>query len=744
MTLATMLLATTLAIAGFSGIDLVERPEGLMVWRITPGPLDGNILTSTSLARGDLLISIDGRPATLDAWRFAHAQPAGSTMVLEYREGSPRGWRGVPAPGGTLQTTQVSLSEPDVWTGLLKSGDLPPLDASLEGARTANQGCAAECATALANLGPTARARGEKLLGALAVIPERFRDPGTSALLRAIFRAPQKSEDLVRSSIPPTADWLMAPHRAAARLTGNLAGLPSLALPEAHGTFEIAHSDAAVWYLDFLLNGARSRFAELVTDLDANTPGLRPLVEERLASLLVRGPNAAASMQALRLLPKLPPREAARIIAHLDVVANVDPELAKSEPIGLPEALVGAVEGTILNASEIAELGWVIVGGAGANTYDLGRIAAVFDIGGDDTYRWSPKPGAHRAVVDLAGNDTHLGGDGANALGPGAAIGALAFVDDYAGDDRYAGGSLTFGAVLGVSVLVDRAGNDHYSGGSWSLGAAAGGAATVVDLSGDDRWKGEGMAIGVGGPLGVGAVVDLAGDDRAELGTRPSVYGVAGEHAGFGLGLGLGFRFAAAGGVGAYLDLAGNDTRRSGEFSQGCGYFLGLGILVDASGNDDSSADRYGIGSATHQGIGVALDFGGNDAYLGRTAAHLGGAWDESIAFFLDIAGDDRYAVDELSLGGAANQALAIMIDRAGADHYAGAGATLGAASSNDYHFADTGLGSLALFLDLDGIDAYPTGRANDSVTLSGEVTTAECTGLDSVFIDRTAKPSAE
>jgi hypothetical protein len=246
-------------------------------------------------------------------------------------------------------------------------------------------------------------------------------------------------------------------------------------------------------------------------------------------------------------------------------------------------------------------------------------------------------------------------------------------------------------------------------------------------------------------------VVDVAGNDRTTLGTRPSVYGVEGERRGFGMGFGLGFRLVAAGGVGAYVDLAGDDRRKSGEFSQGCGYYLGLGLLVDRAGNDDVECDRYGLGGSAHQAAGVYLDRAGNDRYLGKTAVHVGGAWDESIGVFIDSAGDDVYAVAGLALGGAANQSIAIAIDRTGADRYEAAMPSLGAGGTNDYHFDDYQVGSLGLFLDLDGVDTYPddrdnargNDRGNDRTIASPEAITAPGTGADGVFIDRTSPPPA-
>ena len=633
---------------------------------------------------------------------------------------------------------------------LLQRADLPPLsasgaasnDASPTLGATADAALGENCNAALALLGPEARARGEKLLQALAKIPERYRDPSTPPLLRAALAHPDRAADMIDRAVPSAEAFRAAPYRAMAELAARLAGEPKLELPPAQGRFQIQHTDACVWFIDFLLNPSRLRHTTEVSAEQAKHPMLRALVERRLDNLRVDGAGAEAERAAMLGLPALTPSEAAQMIAHFDVVPEIAPDLAASERAELPEELKNAVEGEILNASLVPELGWIIVGGPGPNRYDLTRIAGVFDVAGDDHYRWGVESGSHRLVIDLAGNDVHTAP--ADALGPAAAVGGVAVIDDFGGNDRYEGGALTAGAALGLALIVDRAGDDRYQGGAWSLGAAAGGAAILLDLAGNDAWSGEGMALGVGGPSGVGAVVDVAGDDSAQLGTRPSVYGVAGEHAGFGLGFGFGFRLSAAGGVGLFADLAGNDRRTSGEFSQGCGYFLGLGALLDRAGDDLAECDRYGLGGSAHQAAGVFVDRAGNDRYRGRTAAHIGGAWDETLAVFVDDAGDDTYHVDSLSIGAAANQALGIAIDRGGRDRYTAGGATLGAASSNNYHFATTNLASLAFFFDLAGLDEYPTPtRSNDATLATGEDLPAEGAGRDSVFVDRNSQVPA-
>lgn len=612
-----------------------------------------------------------------------------------------------------------------------------PIEAALLAPRTADPAFA----EALAALGPEARKRGDALLAMLAAACDRYAVAGVPPLMRAVFREPAKSEDLLRAAIPQADAWRAAPFRGAADLVARLAGGDPATLPPAHGTFQVGHPDAAIWYLDFLINAARVRHAEHVTVEAARRGGLRPLVVDRLDNLRVTGPDAARQLEALRALPNFDAMKAASMLAHFDVVPAVAADAAQWAAGEIPPELAGAIEGSIVQASQIDELGWVVVGGPGANRYDLGRIAAVFEIGGDDRYDWRHDAAAHRLVVDLAGNDLHAGGD---TLGPAGALGAVAVIDDHAGNDRYEGGALTAGSALGVSAIVDRAGNDRYEGGAWSLGAGAGGASIVVDLAGSDRFRGEGMALGVGGPFAVGAVVDVAGDDRSDLGERASVYGVEGERAGFGMGFGFGFRLSAPGGVGAYIDLSGRDHRRSGEFAQGCGYYFGLGFLFDAEGDDTASCDRYGLGGAAHQAAGVMIDAAGNDSYTAKTAAHLGGSWDETVAIFVDGAGDDSYRCDGLSLGGAAQQALAWFVDRGGNDLYRAGGAAIGGASGNEYHFDALRLGSLGLFCDLAGDDRYPSGTGRDlrnGATLqSGEVATQQLLGLDWVFIDRDAK----
>ena len=80
--LTMALVADAEASRGYLGIDVVVRPEGLMVWRVLPGPLDGTLLDCASVARGDLIVSIDGEAASIESWNAFSARESGSKVRI--------------------------------------------------------------------------------------------------------------------------------------------------------------------------------------------------------------------------------------------------------------------------------------------------------------------------------------------------------------------------------------------------------------------------------------------------------------------------------------------------------------------------------------------------------------------------------------------------------------------------------------------------------------------------------------
>jgi hypothetical protein len=254
------------------------------------------------------------------------------------------------------------------------------------------------------------------------------------------------------------------------------------------------------------------------------------------------------------------------------------------------------------------------------------------------------------------------------------------------------------------------------------VGAAFAGIGAVCDLGGSDLYVSEMFSQGCGGPGGAALLLDATGGDRNRAdGTAPSAYATPTVHCSFSQGVGFGYRAGAVGGVGALVDLAGDDRYEGGEFAQGCGYFLSMGILRDSAGRDLYYGNRYAQGTAAHQAFGALLDDAGDDIYWSMTAAGQGAAWDVSVAVLVDRAGDDRYQADGLSQGAAAMQAIGFLCDRAGRDDYRAAGASQGSADDNRYHWDATQCTSLGVLQDRDGPNRFNAGRADGERRMTGD-----------------------
>lgn len=390
--------------------------------------------------------------------------------------------------------------------------------------------------------------------------------------------------------------------------------------------------------------------------------------------------------------------------------------------------------------------GPVVVSGAGGARHRAKGAPplALVDLGGRDSYRGAfaaarfPER-AVSVVLDLGGDDDYGGADGAQ----GSGLGGVGILWDAAGSDRYVATSRAQGyAQLGVGVLVDEGGRDAYRLDEAGQGAALFGSALLLDRSGDDDRRILRDGQGWGGPDGAGVLVDLEGNDRYEAVRDARVAGRPDPRAD-GLvttsnaqGIGVGRRgdlsdgVSWAGGLGALLDLSGNDVFAGGTFCQGAGYFFGLGLLLDAAGDDRHEAVWYAQGSAAHAAVGVLVDAEGRDAHAlvpaaaGRTrgvetggGAGLGFGWHFAAGLFADLGGDDRYGARRLALGAAQRRATGLFVDVRGDDVYDAAEEEHAfGAVDDDASWAERDPAAPAwhdaaqagLFLDLAGADAYP------------------------------------
>lgn len=227
----------------------------------------------------------------------------------------------------------------------------------------------------------------------------------------------------------------------------------------------------------------------------------------------------------------------------------------------------------------------------------------------------------------------------------------------------------------------------------------------VVDLGGDDRYVAGAVDGTFGcGLFGLGAVLDLGGNDVYE--GRDSCFGCGWY------------------GAGLLYDEAGDDRYTLGKWGQGAAH-VGAGVLADLAGNDAYECAQQAQGLGSTLGGGVLLDVAGNDAYVARDDGNRekiyldqsvamaqgcgygrradlsdGHSWAGGVGVLVDGAGDDRYHAQVWAQGAAYWWAVGILEDRSGNDVYESGKYSLGAGA----HFA------IGCQVDLAGDDRYNVG----------------------------------
>lgn len=711
----------------YLGLSVRDGPHGPAVSWIRPGPLGGTgFLSSSGIRRGDNLIAINNAPipdaAAFDA-AIRGARP-GDTIHLQFRRdpaADPNAAIPTGGPGGDPIAITATLSSRDEWSGTIGRGWIPPQNLAPPAAEGEFETRILDLNRELLSPEPRPSLGGglTELLPYLHKIQSDALDPNSLSWVVRCFEHPLRIDRL-------EAD-LAALVRAAAQDPG-----PASITALLHAALDIEPlrpmpADRQQAALD-ALHRARDEWVEVTTA----QPAARQLMRTMRDNMSPVGEHAESDIRVIRRAGET----AADLLCwHLDrlpwswpqVTTQLAPHAAAAPRTDLPDRIRAAVTGDILFWEERGGGAVNVVGGPGPNTYDMSVINWVYDAGGDDTYRY-PQPASdalinERIIIDLAGNDNYAGeGD---FVGPGVGVFASGIIDDRAGNDTYrtSGQGALASGLFGIGIILDHAGDDTYENrgprSGWSIGAGFYGAGLIIDLDGRDQYLGEKLVQGVGGPRGFGAIIDRAGDDAytANGPSFPSAYGTPGVFLSLAQGFGFGIRNYAAGGVGAIYDLSGDDRYEAGEFAQAGGYYFGLGILHDAAGNDNYSGSRYNQGFSAHQAVGFLIDDSGDDAYRGTTAATQSGAWDQSIAWLIDRAGNDRYTCDGLGQGAAAMQALAILIDLAGDDDYAAAAATSvqGESGSNTYHFDRDRILSFSALLDLAGRDRFSAPDRGDA-----------------------------
>lgn len=688
-----------LGCAGFAGTRRIRLADGTdVVGPVVHGVIAGTGLAAAGVAQGEVIVGVAGQRIATDApdpiGRFRElldANAPDSETVLD-----------VVDAGGALRAVRVRLGRrpppfarrdtPAAW---MPSDATDPELAALVAAALALDGGAARFEDTLAR-NRRAYARHD---------PFRLR-PVTEAHMN-----PAAQERLARSLVASIADEPRTALEVAGRRGERIAragtavgAVPGLGIPEGgsvdaiadavaaavvriHDTAERAFAawtdaERAAFVADFPRLTERVNQGELLGD---DTDPLRERANRRTVALLARADLGAIAEAAL--------------LADALVLAVTEP---------LHDAVRADGRDGLL-ASRDTPAGRVEIWGGGSQRHTR-RCAFLFDFAGDDAYHdvaGRADPSQRVSIyVDASGDDLWAA---TSDFGLCGALGGVARVEDWSGDDQYLSrGWSQAAAVAGFALLEDGGGRDVYHAQDIGQGAALAGGAVLSDAAGDDLYTGVRFCQGVGFAGGAGALLDGGGDDRYVCtGRYDSEYGEPGLFSGWGQGCGFGFRHVASGGIGLLADSAGDDVYEAGNFSQGGGYFYAWGVLRDGAGNDRYVGSRYAQGFAAHQAVGTFLEDAGDDLYQSHAGVAQGLSWDETSVVFRDRAGNDRYRTAGFSLAAAAHNGMVIFLDDAGDDRYAALPARAG---SNEYH----GGRSFALFADRGGSDTYDGADARE------------------------------
>jgi hypothetical protein len=352
--------------------------------------------------------------------------------------------------------------------------------------------------------------------------------------------------------------------------------------------------------------------------------------------------------------------------------------------------------------------GWRI-GGTGNDYYD-GDYKFILDLGGDDIYdlRYDPSNPHAVIIIDLSGDD-HYRAKSDFALGSGCL--SVGFLIDFAGNDRYDGKSFSCGSgFFGFGLLYDADGDDRYDGDTHVQGAASFGLGMLVDEGGRDIYNAALNGQGFGFTEGIGLIYETGGSDTYYAGGKYKDHLRYEDHyLSLSQGFGYGLRPWMSGGVGAIIDLTGNDLYYGDIFAQACSYWWSLGVIYDSSGNDNYQCFQYGQGAATHMTLGVLIEDEGNDVYFGKGLMQ-GCGHDYSCGLLLDRAGNDTYTAYDLSQAAGSANGVGIQIDNSGDDRYFVKSTT----NTQGYGNPRRDFGSIGLFIDLGGSDQY-SGNGRDN-----------------------------
>ena len=730
---------------GYIGIITRQLDQDrVVVTRVLPGPLDSMQTDGPSV--GDLLVSIDQQPVRAeDVQPWIRRLEPGTEVQIGWRRRISR------SPLHRLDAEHepktrfidVVLADAADWTGTIGLG-------SHQAARHA-------VLKPIRDLDPDDP---ESLLAG--AIREAELEEPLRVLIDLFGREGRLQPDLHRSRLvstcmdspfllPAVQAWIDGPlHREEQPITTRLAHLLSRAVDvpwepgQSHGRMLVDRAQGGIFYLVFLLSEMWVMHNEATGNISEDLAMAQKCIDflqQPETDLVIGGGNAAELIEVIDRSRRFDPAGIIPMLKHMDIGLNIKVDMSTLEPEEIPFELKNSITGDVLATQYFEPIGWLVVGSTGDNTYDMSRIAGVFDPGGDDRYEATGLCIGMRGIVDLDGDDHY---PMSSMQGPAAGLMGASFIDDRSGDDVYGTEGGRFGcgaAIYGLGILMDHQGNDTYHGTGFSSGSACWGMGALVDMGhGDDLYDGGFLCQGVGGPGGLGILLDEGGDDRYVAdGAVASLYGNDGVHASMSQGFGFGYRYMAAGGTGMLVDREGDDRYTAGEFAQGGAYYQSLGVLHDGGGDDRYDAAHWGQGFGVYQAFGILVDDSGDDRYTVDTIAAQGFGWDMGAGMLLDHGGDDHYTADDLAQGCGSQQGIGACLDRGGTNTFTSERShAQGCSGANAYHYPATGAFSFSVLELLEGISTCSLDRPDSGILSTGrfDVDSPGSSTLHGVFIN--------
>lgn len=373
------------------------------------------------------------------------------------------------------------------------------------------------------------------------------------------------------------------------------------------------------------------------------------------------------------------------------------------------------------------------------------HVGLAIDLAGKDAYRYEPKPDEQDGKL--------LPSDGAGRLhstyprdqdnGPisysevmrqGAArLGYGMLFDLGAEADTYRSLRLSQGyGAAGVGVLYDAGGDDLYEGEAGVQGAAHFGIGLLVDAKGNDTYKSFSQTQGFAFVRAVGMLYDGAGNDQYLVDNGDPADGgdplywtiqIPGKaNNSFAQGAAWGRRAAGtqadsaymSGGLGVLRDRHGDDVYEASVQAQASGYWFGTGVLSDGDGNDTYDARYYVQGAGAHFAMALFNEGAGDDKYNSKLvpkATSIGVGHDYTVAWHLDLGGDDVYRGPLLSIGAGNANGIGILVNAGGNDVYRSAAEpTIGCgnlSSEVNTSLPRRAAPTTGIFVDVGGTDTY-------------------------------------